>query len=225
MGRASQHHARAIQHVCSWMLFSFAGLLAWVPLVAASQIPVTADKLAALDQATDLHRGPPIVGDHRFEPREQRVPTFNALCASGTGRWAQTITAGRTGQLASIDLLLLRRYAEISGPVEIDVRAVDDDGHVTSRQLAHGSSTDVIPYHRSTPAWLSTPLDDPLLLHKGQRVAFFPTATAAATDACYEWLSGGFDQYWGGSTVVTDDGGRSFSPGIGQDAIFRTWLR
>jgi hypothetical protein len=102
---------------------------------------------------------------------------------------------------------------------------VDDAGQVTGSVLGRGSSTSAIPVHRAEPGWLIVPLDAPILLLAGQKVAIFPTSAPSASGACYEWPSSGLDQYPGGALAVSYDLGASFAFEGGKDAAFRTWVR
>ena len=202
-----------------------ASVVIWLPLVAASQAPVAAAKTPVPDQRAEIQIGEDVAGDARSGPVQQGAPFFNALCESETGLWAQTVTAGKTALLSEVELLLLRRSADIWAPVQVEVRAVDEDARPTQSVLGRGSTAATVPFHRSQPGWLLVPLEAPVQLVIGQKVAIFPTSAPSPSGACYEWPSSGLDQYPGGALAVSFDLGVSFIVEGGKDAAFRTWTR
>jgi len=130
--------------------------------------------------------------------QQANAPSFNALCDSDTGLWSQTITIGMTARLSEIDLQLLRRSPDIVAPVDVEIQAVDDAGNVTQTVVGHGSTPGMILAHRSQPGCLTVPLDAPISLLAGQKVAISPTSAPSASGACYEWPFPGLDVYAGG---------------------------
>ena len=202
-----------------------ASIAAWLPLVMAGNTPAVAATTPVPDQQVMLQIGADLAANSSGGIQEQSAPFFMALCDNEQGRWAQTFRAGLTAQMTQVDLLLLRRSADIAAPVEVEIRAVDSTGRPTETVLAHGSTIATIPADRAQPGWLTVPLDTPLPLLAGQHVAIFPSSTASASGACYEWPSAGLDQYTGGSLAVTHDLGETFALEGGQDAAFRTWVR
>lgn len=201
------------------------GTLAAFPLLLAGETPVSADATPVIDQRSEVHIASDVAADARTAAFEQSTPFFNALCGSGSGLWAQTMAAGRAGQLTSVELLLLRRSSDIAAPIAVEIRAVDGTGRPTEAVLGRGVTTDAIPAHRATPSWTRVPLDAPIQLKAGQKVAIFPTSSTAPSGACYEWVSGGLDRYASGTLAVTFDGGITFIVEGGSDAGFRAWLR
>ena len=203
----------------------FASVVVWLPLVVAGRAPVAASLPPVPDQRAEIQIGEDVAADARSGPVQQGAPFFNALCDSEVGLWAQTVTAGRTALLAEVELLLLRRSADIAAPVQVEIRAVDDHARPTQSVLGRGSAPATIPFHRSRPGWLAVPLDAPVQLVTGQKVAIFPTSAPSPSGACYEWPSSGLDVYPGGAVAVSFDLGASFVVESGKDAAFRTWTR
>jgi hypothetical protein len=197
----------------------------WLPLVAASQTPVAIARTPVPDQQVEVQIGEDVAADAYSGPVQLSAPFFNALCDSETGLWAQTLTAGATVRLADVDLLLLRRSADVEAPVSVEIRAVDDAGQLTPSVLGRGATQATIPVHRAQPAWLTVSLDAPVQLLRGQKVAIFPTSSPSASGACYEWVSGGLDVYSGGAVATSYDLGATFAVEGGRDAAFRTWTR
>ena len=193
-----------------FVLVLVASIVAWLPLVLAGQTPAAAATTPVPDQRVELLVGGDLASDASGGIQQTGAPYFNALCDTDTGLWAQTITAGMTARLSEVELLLLRRSPDITAPVEVEIRAVDDAGNVTETVLGHGSTTATILAHRSQPGWLLVPLDAPVPLLRGQKVAIFPTSAPSASGACYEWPSSGLDLYSGGALAVTHDFGASF---------------
>jgi hypothetical protein len=216
---------RRLTPVFTTVLALTAGVVVWFPLVVASQTPVSAESPPVVDQRAEAQIGPDVAGDDQRSPMQQSAPFFNALCATDTGLWAQTILAGMTGHLVAVDLSILRRSPDITAPVVVEIRTVDDAGYPTDVVLGRGSATTTIASHRSTPSWLSVPLDVPIQLRRSQRVAIFPTSTPSASGACYEWISGGLNQYSGGAIGITHDFGTTFAIESAKDATIRTWMR
>jgi hypothetical protein len=203
-----------------------ASLVAWLPLVIASQTPASAESTPVLDQRAEVQIGDDLASDGNGVVRQTSAPHFNALCSTDTGLWSQTITAGMTGQLVMIELLLLRRSPDITSTVDVELRRVDETGHPVETLLGRGSATTAIASHRSAPSWLTVPLDAPVLLRAGQKVAVLPVSTPSPSGACYEWISAGLDQYRGGAVAVTRNLGTTFFfDESGKDAAVRTWMR
>jgi hypothetical protein len=202
-----------------------ASIVAWLPLVVASQTPAAAATIPTLDQRAEFQIGSDIASDSQSGPVQQSAPYFNALCDTDTGLWAQTVTAGMTARLSEVELLLLRRSPDILAPVDVEIRTVDDSGHPTQSVLGRGSTQATIPAHRFQPGWLTVRLDAPVQLMRGQKVTIFPTSEPSASGACYEWPSAGLDTYAGGAIAVSYDLGASFALEGGKDAAFRTWTR
>jgi hypothetical protein len=157
--------------------------------------------------------------------QQSAAPYFNTLCDTAPSLWAQTVTAGRGGTLYRVDLLLLRRSPGSVAPVQLEIRATDGVGLPTAAVLGGGTTAAEIPAHPSEPSWLAVPLDAPVELAAGQKVALFPTSPPSGAGACYDWLSAGTDLYLRGSMAVTEDVGESFRLDRGKDAAFRTWMR
>lgn len=202
-----------------------ASIVAWLPLVLAGETPAAAATTPVPDQRSEMQISTDVAGDARLAPQQMSAPFFMPLCKNERGRWAQTFTAGMTARLSEIELRLLRRSPSINAPVEVEIRAVDEAGLPTATILAHGSTAMLIPSHWSESGWLTVPLDQPIMLRSGQKVAIFPTAEPSASGACYEWVSSGLDLYAGGAIATTHDGGVSFVPEGGMDVAFRTWMR
>jgi len=202
-----------------------ASVVAWLPLVASTQTPAAAAKTPVPDQRSEFLIGADLASDSGGSIRQMNAPHFNALCDSETGLWAQTLTAGGTVRLSEVELLLLRRSPDIVAPVHVEIRAVDDAGQPTQTMLGRGSTQATIPTHRAQPGWLTVPLDAPVQLLRGQKVAIFPTSAPSVGGACYEWASSGLDIYASGAIAVSYDLGASFALEGGKDAAFRTWTR
>jgi hypothetical protein len=219
------HTSRRLVSQLPLLLVLVAGIAAWLPLVMAGRTPAIAATTPVPDQQVMLQIGNDLGASAGGSVFEQSAPFFMPLCDNEQGRWAQTMRAGLTARLVQVDLLLLRRSADVAAPVEIEIRAVDSTGRPTETVLAHGATAATIPVDRARPGWLTIPLDAPLRLLAGQPVAIFPSSTASASGACYEWPSAGRDQYTGGSLALTHDLGETFVLEGGQDAGFRTWVR
>jgi hypothetical protein len=200
-------------------------IIAWLPLVLAGQTPAVAATTPVPDQRAEIQIGTDAAGDSRSGPTQLSAPHFTPLCDSKVGLWAQTVTAGMTARLSEVQLLLLRRVPDIEAPVHVEIRAVDAASLPTETVLGHGSTQSTIPVHRAEPGWLTVPLDAPVQLLRGQKVGIFPTSSPSASGACYEWVSGGLDTYFGGSLAASFDGGATFALENGKDAAFRTWTR
>jgi hypothetical protein len=209
----------------AFVLVLAASVVAWLPLVLAGQTPAAISTVAMPDQRSEMLAGADLAVNASGAMQETSAPFFNPLCDGPTGLWAQTVSAGATSRLSEVELLLLRRSPDITSPVEIEIRALDDTGALTETALGHGSTSGVIPFHRSQASWLTVPLDTPIQLLVRQKVAIFPTSTPSASGACYEWVSSGLDLYAAGSLAVTYDLGESFVFERGKDAAFRTWTR
>jgi hypothetical protein len=207
------------------VLALIASIIAWLPLVLAGQTPAVAATTPVPDQRAEIQIGNDIAGDSRSGPMQQSAPHFNPLCDSDVGLWAQTITTGMTARLSEVELLLLRRAPDIDAPVRVEIRAVDAAGHPTETVLGQGVTQSTIPVYRAEPGWLPVPLDAPVQLLRGQKVAIFPTSSPSAGGGCYEWTSSGLDTYSGGSLAMSFDRGATFTPENGKDAAFRTWSR
>jgi hypothetical protein len=123
-----------------------------------------------------------------------------------------------TARLSEVELLL-RRSPDITSPIAVEIRAVDGGGHPSETVLGRGVTEVTIPFHRAEPGWLTGPLDAPVQLMRGQKVAIFPTSSPSASGACYEWPSSGLDQYSGGSLAVSYDLGATFALSGGKDAV------
>ena len=202
-----------------------ASVVAWLPLVASTQTPAAAAKTPVPDQRSEFLIGADLASDSGGSIRQMNAPHFNALCDSETGLWAQTLTAGGTVRLSEVELLLLRRASDVDAPVHVEIRAVDNVGQPTQTVLGRGFTQATIPTHRAQPGWLTVPLDTPVQLLRGQKVAIFPTSAPSAGGDCYEWASSGLDIYASGTIAVSYDLGASFALEGGKDAAFRTWTR
>ena len=207
------------------VLALIASIVAWLPLVLAGQTPAVAATTPVPDQRAEFQIGNDVASDGQSGPTQLSAPHFTPLCDSDVGLWAQTITAGMTSRLSEVELLLLRRAPDIDAPVRVEIRAVDAAGRPTEAMLGQGVTKATIPVHRAEPGWLTVPLDAPLQLLRGQKVAIFPTSSPSAGGACYEWISSGLDTYAGGSLAMSFDRGATFTPDNGKDAAFRTWSR
>jgi hypothetical protein len=208
-----------------FVLVLAASIVAWLPLVVATQTTAVAAKTPVPDQGSEFLIGADLASDSGGSIQQMNAPHFNALCDSDTGLWAQTVTAGSTVRLSEVELLLLRRAPDIVAPVHVEIRAVDAAGRPAPTVLGRGSTQATIPAHRSQPGWLAVPLDAPVQLLRGQKVAILPTSSPSAGGACYEWVSSGLDVYPGGAIAVSYDLGGTFAVEGGKDAAFRTWTR
>ena len=219
---------RKIRRLAFQLPFVFvlsASIVAWLPLVVATQTPAVAATTPVPDQRSEFLIGADLASDGSGSIQQMNAPAFTPLCDSDAGLWAQTITVGMTARLSEVELQVLRRSSDIAAPVEVEIRAIDDAGNLTQTVLGHGSTLATVPAHRSQPGWLMVPLDAPVSLLTGQKVAIFPTSSPSASGACYEWTSAGLDLYPNGSLAVTYDLGQSFDVEGGKDAAFRTWMR
>jgi len=208
-----------------FVLVLAASIVAWLPLVAATQTPAVAAKTPVPDQRSEFLIGADLAADSSGSIQQMNAPHFNALCDSETGLWAQTLTVGGTVRLSEVELLLLRRASDIVAPVHVEIRAVDDAGTPTQATLGRGSTEATIPVHRAQPGWLTVPLDAPVQLVRGQKVAIVPTSSPSVGGACYEWVSSGLDVYASGAIAVSYDLGATFALEGCKDAAFRTWTR
>ena len=216
---------RTLRWMAPYLLTLAAGTFVWLPLVAAGGTTASAAATPVVDQRSEALISADLASDGSGTIQQLQAPHFNALCGTGAGRWAQTMTASLTAQLSDVELLLLRRSSDIESPVQIEIRSVDAAGLPTDTVLGRGSTTATIPYHRSEPGWLRVALDVPVRLLIGQKAAIFPTAMPSATGACYEWVSPGLDVYSGGSLAETTELGAGFRLARGRDAAFRTWMQ
>jgi hypothetical protein len=216
---------RTLQPYLSYILVIAAGVVAWLPLVAAGGTMASVAATPVVDQRSEVLLSTDLASDGSGTIQQLQAPHFNAICGAATGRWAQTITASLTGTLAQVDLLLLRRSADIASPVQVEIFSVDAAGLPTTTMLGRGATTATIPVHRSEADWLRVSLDVPVPLLIGEKAAIFPTAMHSATGNCYEWVSSGLDVYSGGSLAETTELGAGFRLARGRDAAFRTWMQ
>jgi HYR domain len=145
------------------------------------------------------------------------------LCEPFT-RLAQTFTAGRTGDLDRIDLLLYR----VGSPGDLTVQVRTASGGVPSEVVLATAS--VAAASVPDAGWVSVPLSSPISSTAGRQYAIVLSAPGASSASpFYGWGSALGDPYAGGDALTSVDSGGSWNPLIGPgdlrlDRAFNTYV-
>jgi hypothetical protein len=90
-----------------------------------------------------------LAADSRGSVRQISSQSFTLICDIDRGLWVQKLTSGMTARLSEVEIQLLRRSADISAPVEIEIRSVGDASRPTQTVLGQGSTAATIPADRT----------------------------------------------------------------------------
>ncbi|MGH3136476.1 MAG: hypothetical protein ACRDPV_08295 [Gaiellaceae bacterium] len=138
------------------------------------------------------------------------------LCAPFS-RLGQTFTAGTTGNLDQVDLLLYRVGSP--GNLSVEIRPVSDG--VPSNTILSTATVAESSVPVGNPGWVSVPLSAPAISTAGTQHAIVLSAPGASCggpcDSFYAWGSALGDPYAGGDAVTSVDSGASWFPLIGLD--------
>jgi hypothetical protein len=138
------------------------------------------------------------------------------------GRLAQTFTAGITGSLDQVDLLLARN----GSPGDLTVQILSVSGGVpSSTVLAAATVLESSVTPEGVPVWVSVPFAIPAASSAGTQYAIVISASSICGSDCYQWGTALSDPYAGGEALDSADSGSTwFSPGAGLDRAFKTYV-
>jgi hypothetical protein len=178
---------------------------AFVAVLAALTVVGSAGATGALDQSQPIFNA-------GFEPLS--APFF----------WlAQTFTAGVTGSLDKVDLLLARNGSP--GDLTVEIRSVSG-GVPSSTVLAAATVTESSVTPEGFPVWVSVPFVAPAASSAGIQYAIVISAPGVdCGTVCYQWGTALNDPYPAGEALDSVDSGSTwFSPGAGLDRAFQTYV-
>jgi hypothetical protein len=154
---------------------------------------------------------------------DQSQPSHSTTFSFGTAvfRLAQTFTAGLTGDLDKVDLLL--RRDGVPGPLTVAIHTVSG-GAPTGTTLASESVAASSVTTNAVPAWLSVPLSPPAASTAGVQYAIV-LSTVGDSSNHYEWAHVSGNSYVGGTGLSSSNSGTSwtaFNPEF--DFAFKTYV-
>jgi hypothetical protein len=163
---------------------------------------------------------------------DQQQPNAIGLAYSpyGTTEYAQTYTAGVSGQQDEIDLLIDRHsaFCDPSPPgVTVQIMTVDGAGRPSGTILASAVIPSSSPPGETgfapPPAMTSAIFSSPPTVSAGSRYAI--VATTPASLGCYNWWENIGNPYQAGERFDSPDGGGTWSaPAPDADFAFKTYV-
>jgi hypothetical protein len=153
---------------------------------------------------------------------DQSQPDTNASAEiGGTHWWAQTFTAGISGQLDQVDLLL-RRGGD-PGDLTVEVRTVS--GGVPSSTVLASETVAPASVPTGAPGWVSVALSPLAPSSAGTQYAIVLSAPSADpfSGNLYFWSAKGGDPYFAGQALLSADGGATWGGQPG-DLAFKTYV-
>jgi hypothetical protein len=140
----------------------------------------------------------------------------------GTFSWAQTFTAGISGQLDQVDLLL-RRIGD-PGDLTVEVRTVSG-GVPSSTVLASETVAQASVPTGGVPGWVSVALSPAAPSSAGTQYAIVLSAPTAdpIPDNSYSWSAKSGDPYPAGQALFSTDGGATWGAQPA-DFAFKTYV-
>jgi hypothetical protein len=138
-------------------------------------------------------------------------------------RLAQTFTAGQTGNLDQVDLLIDRNGNP--GDLLVEIRTVSG-GIPSSTTLAATTVSESTFTPEGSLIWVSVPFDNPAPSSAGTQYAIVISAPGLDCGSiCYQWGAALNNPYAGGEALDSVDSGDTwFSPGAGLDRSFNTYV-
>jgi hypothetical protein len=135
---------------------------------------------------------------------------------------AQTFTAGITGQLDQIDLLLAKEalFGASPGDVTVQIRAASDgvpSATILASELIAEENVPLFSF-----AWISVPINPaPSVSVGGQYAIVLLAPNAVCGSECYLTSDATADPYAGGREFASQDSGVTWTPIIGGDLLDR----
>jgi hypothetical protein len=143
----------------------------------------------------------------------QTTTTQAAASVGGSTWWAQTFTAGLTGNLDQVDLFLFR----VGSPGDLTVQIQSTSGGVPSgsvlatTMVAEAAVTQSAGGSSAPFSWVSAPLSPAAQVVAGQQYAIVLSAPSATGINFYAWGIGSFDSpYPAGKAVLSLTGGAAW---------------
>lgn len=204
-GRRAQGRARSGRAT----LTSFLALIG--ALVSLLAVPVAASAAGTLDQ-------------------HEEGATFNSGFNADSSAHAQTFTAGITGVLDHVEVLLSRTACD-PGNLTVQIRTTTPGGDPTSTVLASATVPSSSVTTSFPPDWESVAFATPPPSVSGTRYAIVLTAPDGSIPVdpgdpfCYySWFATEGNPYAGGQGYVSFDGGSTFSAEPSSDYNLRTFV-
>jgi hypothetical protein len=161
-------------------------------------------------------------------PPDQSQPNSGGCCPfiHGSQRMAQSFSAGISGNLDQVDLLIGR--SGNPGPLTVDIRMSSGgapSGSVLASETVAQENVYLDPTGQGVGDWVSVPLSPPAPSTAGVQYAIELSAPNANGFDKYVWRAGAGDPYSGGMAVKSQDGGASWSELLpGWDLAFKTYV-
>lgn len=138
---------------------------------------------------------------------------------------AQTFTAGRSGPLDQVELVLARQGSP-AVDLTVEIRTVLPSGAPSAEVLAEATVPTATPPAFPSRDWIRITFTDPATVEAGSKYAIVAHAPAAPLDD-YGWFGVGVNVYSGGSGWISSDspsGETWLDPGDVPDFAFRTYV-
>jgi hypothetical protein len=159
-----------------------------------------------------------------IDQSQESQTDLNGVPLVGSQVAAQTFTAGRSGGLDQVDLLLTRYGTP--GDIIVEIRGVAS-GIPTNQVLASGTISDAAldtdPY---TYEWTPVMLNAPALVEAGGQYAIVAIDGGGANfpSDYFVWADTSYDAYGSGMVLTTVDGGVTWFPAPLADMAFKTYV-
>lgn len=166
--------------------------------------------------------------DQRHEGAGETTFPFGEPWGNDGSVWAQTFTAGLTGDLDHVELLLRRTTCD-PGPLTVEIRATDDRGEPISTEPLATTTVQSSSVPDSHFGWAEARFTLPAPSVAGTQYAM--VLSEPRGDSCtYAWSTPESGTYPGGEMHGSNDGGSSWgwgyetNPWSSMDANFRTYV-
>jgi hypothetical protein len=149
----------------------------------------------------------------------------NVEFVNGIDAWAQVFTAGVTGQLDQVDLLLADFGGGPGTELRVEVWAVTSGAPAS---LLPGAAATVlhadVPDGPPTATWVSIPFNVPVVAGTQYAIAVWAPYTTECDADCWYWFADDAGPYAGGLSYLSLDNGVSYAVSQGRDQAFRTYV-
>jgi hypothetical protein len=173
--------------------------------MAVTAAPVSAGGLGTLDQAQES--GPDV--------------EFVNLDTA----WAQVFTAGLTGQLDQIDLLLADAGGGPGTDLTVEIWTVTSGAPASPVPGATATVLHAdVPDGPQTATWVSIPFNVPSMAGTQYAIAVSSPGSGECETSCWFWFADDTGPYAGGLSYVSIDGGATFPTAQARDQAFRTFV-